>query len=485
MKTYRSLLDRYREISNLKGIEELLQWDQEVLMPKEGVKARSEQILTVSSLKHELLSDDKITKLLKDLEKKKLDKEQKSVIREIEREHNRTKKVPKELIKEISKTTSEAFEVWRKAKEKNDFSLFSTKLNEVVELKKEYAEKIDPGRPSYEVLFEDYEPYIGLPKTENILKDLGDKIPNIIEKQRNRDVDADVDINLNISRSKQNVISRKILGILGYNWNKGRLDTSPHPFSSGNQFDIRITTNYEDNIFNSVMSTIHEFGHALYNLNLPKDNYGSPLGQSREMVIHESQSRLWENHVGRSKEFCRLLLSEIDLNVSVDKIYRYLNNVDPGPIRTKSDEITYHMHILVRFEVEKQIFKEEINIEDIPSVWNEKMDQYLGVKPSNDSEGCLQDVHWSHGSFGYFPCYTLGSVLSAQIYSSVTGDLSKNDIDLKNKIQNGDFEDINKWLKNNIHRHGKIYTTNDLIKKSTGSDLKTDDFLEYIKNKYK
>lgn len=489
-KTYDELVDRIKDIHNIGSALEILRWDQQVMMPDAGTFSRSRQFSTLSSLRHDLLTDEKIGKLLNGIKEKKVSEPKQSVVREIRRNYERATSVPSELIEEISKTTSEAFTEWKKAKKEDDFSIFEPHFEEIIDLKRKYALEINPDEPIYQTLFEDYEPYLGLEKAERILSEIKKELVKFLKEINLSDLETNSDlISTEYPADKQEKFVREVLDDLGYNWERGRLDTAPHPFTTGSQYDVRITTNYSGNFLPGLLSTIHEFGHASYALGLPrdKDKYGTPLAESREMTIHESQSRLWENHVGRSRPFMRYILPKLKNNFSLDDVeiedlYKMVNKIkEENLIRTEADELTYHLHIFLRFKIEKELAKENIEIGDVPMIWNDKMEEYLGVRPESDSEGCLQDVHWSNGYLGYFPTYSLGSVLAAQIYSIIESEVGN----LDEKIRRGEFKELRNWLKKNIHQHGKRYKTSELIQKTTGQELSSDYFIEHIKNKYR
>lgn len=488
-KSYEKLRGKVRKIRSLRESEGVLRWDQQVMMPDGGTFPRSRQLSTLSSIYHDLLTDEEIGKLLKDIDYDELSKSEKAVVREIKREYERAIKVPTSLVSEISKTSSEAFSKWQKAKEEDDFEIFEPLLDKLVDLKKKYAREIDPDSPPYQVLFEDYEPYISLDTTEKVLTELRKNIIPLLRKIREVSLDVDDDLfSEDFPRENQRRFVRNLLDDLGFCWDRGRLDTAPHPFTTGTQYDVRIATRFHENFLDGLFSTIHEFGHSLYTLGLPREEekYGIPLAESREMTIHESQSRLWENHIGRSRPFWKYLLPKVkeefsNFNASLEEVYKAANRVEEDNlIRVEADELTYHLHIALRFEIEKDLVGDNIDVGDVPEVWNEKMEQYLDVRPDSDSRGCLQDVHWSNGYFGYFPTYSLGSVLSAQIYDTLEEELEG----IGEEIENGNFSEVRNWLKDRIHSHGKLYRTDELIRKSTDEDLNPDHFLDYIESKY-
>ena len=488
---YEQFESRIERISNIGNAAGILRWDQEVVMPEGGTPARAKQLSTLSSLSHELLTEAETGELLETLEAEDLSEAQQAVVREVRRQYDRSTSVPQELVAEISETTSNAHPVWKEAKAEDDFSIFAPTLEKLVELKREYAAHIDPDADPYAVLFADYEPYIDLETAERVLERLREELVPLIEAIGDSAVDLETDaFSGTFDDGDQEALARDVLDALGYDWDRGRLDTAPHPFSSGTQFDARVTTRFEeDDLLSSITSTIHEFGHANYTLGLPDYGYGTPLGEARDLSVHESQSRLWENHVGRSQAFWEHFLptaaerfpSLEGADVTPRAVYESANQVyDDNLIRVEADELTYHLHIVIRFEIERALISGDLAVEDVPDVWNDKYEQYLGVRPETDAEGCLQDIHWSHGSFGYFSTYSLGSVLAAQLYAAAEADLG----DLTPQIREGDFADLNGWLREHIHAHGKRYTTPELIERATGEELTAAPFLEYVRGKY-
>ncbi len=486
LDTYDDFIDHVNQITNVEKTTDLLSWDQQVMMPPEGTPARSKQKSTLSSLKHGLLTDDNLAAYLDDCDKSSLDPQQQAVVREIRREHERADRVSTDLVEEISETTSDALPVWEAAKAESEFEEFAPILERLVELKREYAAQINPDRDPYAVLFEDYEPYIDLETAERILERLREELVPLIDEIGERGAELPRPFEGTYDEDAQEALNREILDRLGYDWDRGRLDRSSHPFTLGTQFDCRITTRFdEDDPLSAMGSTIHEFGHATYNLGLPKSEYGTPLGESRDLVVHESQSRLWENHVGRSISFWELIWPDIETHLGLDGEpqvgYEAANRIYPDNlIRVEADELTYHMHIILRFEIERDLIRGDLEVDEIPAVWNDKMDQYLGVRPDTDAEGCLQDIHWSHGYFGYFPTYSIGSVLSAQIYASAEDQID----DLEAKIRRGEFDPLRDWLTESVYRHGQRYTTPDLIQEATGEELTADYFIDYATEKF-
>ncbi|ACV10340.1 Carboxypeptidase Taq [Halorhabdus utahensis DSM 12940] len=483
---YAELLDHVQQLSYVADAGGLLRWDQQVMMPDGGTPARSKQQSALSTLHHDLLTDDDLADSLAELEAVDLEPEQQAVVREVSREHERARNVPRDLVERISETTSEALPVWEQARADDDFESFAPVLEELVELRREYAEAIDPDRDPYEVLFEEFEPYLGLDTAERILERLRDELVPLIDDVADSGVTQPLPFEGTFDVDDQEALVREALDELGFDWNRGRLDTSAHPFTSGTQFDARITTRFdEEKPLDSLSSTIHEFGHATYSLGLPDDHYGTPLGESRDLTVHESQSRLWENHIGRSQAFWEYFMPTVEdhlgVGASAEDAYRSVNRVyDDNLIRVEADELTYHMHIVLRFEIERALIGGDLDVSEVPHVWNDKMEEYLGVRPDTDAEGCLQDIHWTNGTFGYFPTYSLGSVLAAQLYDAADAEIGPFD----DTVRAGEFDALHEWLTENVHQHGKRYPTEDLIEEATGETYTADYFLEYVTEKY-
>jgi carboxypeptidase Taq len=486
---YDELLATVQRYKNLGYATGVLSWDQEVMMPEAGTPARSRQQAALSAVSHELLTGDEIGDALDALEDADLTGEQAAVVREVSRQRERAMRVPTELVEEISQKTSEAHPTWKEAKEADDFESFAPALEELVALKREYAEHIAPDQDPYETLFEEYEPYLGLDTAERVLDRLKAELPALIEQVRESDADLALDaFDGTYDTDTQMSFVRAVLDELGYDWDRGRLDEAPHPFSSGTMYDARVTTRFDEaDPLGALYSTVHEFGHASYTLGLPDEHYGTPLGEARDLTVHESQSRLWENHVGRSKAFWQYFLPELKDHfdglddVTVQDAYEAANQVhEDNLIRVEADELTYHMHIVVRFEIERDLISGDLDVADVPEAWNDKYEQYLGIRPDTDAEGCLQDIHWSHGSFGYFSTYSLGSVLAAQLYAAAEDDVD----DLEATLREGEFDPLMDWLNDNVHRHGKRYETDDLVREATGEPYTADYFIDYVTEKY-
>ncbi|MEF8841559.1 MAG: carboxypeptidase M32 [Haloarculaceae archaeon] len=484
---YDDLLEEYRRATYLSDAGSVLGWDQQVTMPEGGTPARSKQSAALSAVQHDVLTGDGIADPLDELDEASLPDPQSAVVREIRREHERSARVPRDLVERISEESSNALPVWERARAEDDWASFEPVLETFVELKREYAEHVDPDSDPYEVLFADYEPYLSLDHAERILERLREELVPLVDEIRASDVDLALEFDGAYDSDDQMELTREALDTLGYPWERGRVDTASHPFSTGTQFDARVTTRFDESSPVSALgSTIHEFGHATYTLGLPDEAYGTPLGKHRGLSVHESQSRLWENHVGRSVAFVEGFLPRIDeqfpgLDLTAPGLYGHLNRVNPDNlIRVEADELTYHMHIVLRFEIERDLIHGDLDVSEVPAVWNERTEEYLGIRPETDSEGALQDIHWSHGNFGYFPTYSLGSVMAAQLFEAAESDTE----DLYGRVREGEVDALHDWLTENVHRHGQRYRTNELVKRATGSEFTADAFLDYATGKF-
>ncbi|MFB6144427.1 MAG: carboxypeptidase M32 [Candidatus Nanohaloarchaea archaeon] len=487
---YEEIVEEYSKILKLRDAQGLLGWDEETKMPEKGIEARTQQNSALSEVTHDLLTSEKLGKLIEKAEQQELDEQQEAVLREIRKDHERSKKMPRELVKQLSEQRSKTVEAWKRARRKEDFSVFAGELQEMVELQRKYAAEIDADKEPYEVLYEDYEPYFPLEDMEDMIERLKHELSELVDEVREngREIETEA-LEGDFPEEEQRELSREILELMGYDFERGRIDESEHPFTSGNQFDARIATRFdEENIAEAVKIALHEGGHALYQLGLPQEEYATPLGQSRELGVHESQSRLYENHVGKSKEFMEVLLPMLENyfpefeDVTEQELYESMSQVKTDNlIRVNADEMTYHLHIAVRFDIERKLINGEVEVEELPRLWNEKMEEYLGIAPETPSEGVMQDIHWAFGNFGYFPTYTLGSVLAAQVY-----DAAEEEIDsLNKKISEGELVELREWLRENVHRHGRRFRTSELVERATGEEPTADYFLEHVKERYR
>lgn len=481
---YEELLSRYERLVNLHYAGTYLHWDQQVMMPDGGATGRAGQLSAISATHHELLVDDAVEGWLSALDGASLSTDQSACIREIRRQHERAARVPSELVEAITRTAAESQQIWQDAKAEDDFESFAPRLEQLRELQIERAEYIDPEKPPYQVMFEDAFPYIDFETVEDIFDTLRESLPPLIERIRDSGRAIETSFDGSYTEADQRALSKAVLDDLGYDRQRGRLDTAPHPFMAGNQFDARITTRYgENDPLEALTATIHEFGHATYQLGLRQEAYGSPLGESRGS-IHESQSRFWENHIGRTKAFWDVITPTVSDYLGIPDLtareaFESSNRVKPDNlIRVEADELTYHLHIILRCEIDQAFVAGDIDVMDIPALWNDKMEEYLGVRPETDSEGCLQDIHWT-SRFAAFQPYTLGSVVAAQLDRAIRDELAVDDL-----VRSREFDTLREWMTEHVHRHGQRYETPELIERAAGEPLSADPFVDYAENKF-
>ncbi len=484
-----------KELSTFGEIAALLGWDQMTYMPHSGVTERSEQSSLISRLSHERAISDNfwnhIQKLTKSEIFQKLKENDKSVITRLKKDVEKARKVPSEFVEKMSKTTTLAYSAWEKARQKNKFSIFSPHLKKIIELEKEYCGYINLPGPAYNSLLDDYEEGMTVDKLKKEFEYLKPQLIRILEKiKTSKHYKNQQDLNIKFDVETQRKLCRMVIEKMGLPEDRSRLDVSTHPFttSMGND-DVRITTNFErENPLFSFFSTVHEAGHALYELGMPKDEYkNTVISDSPSLGLHESQSRFWENMIARSKTFWKYfypVFKKISpkqfTDMNLDKWYHLVNQVKPSLIRVEADELTYCLHVILRFELENLLINDEVRVSGLPDMWNEKMNEMLRIVPKSDKEGILQDMHWSGGSFGYFPTYAIGTIYSSQLFKKL---LEENQ-GLNDEIEKGEFGNIISWLKEHVHRYGRLMTANEIIKNTCGEGLNSKVFVEYLKDKY-
>ena len=468
----------------------VLAWDQETKMPKNGNKFRAQQLSTLAEISHDFSTNKDYGKLLNNLNSdNSLNTDQRRNISLSLKTFNKSKKYKSEFIIEESKLVSNAFQKWRLAKDKNDFSIFEESLNKLVDLRVEECEILGYDNHPYDALLNQYEPGLNTSEVDEIFSNVKDFLVPFIKKISNSNKINDSFYYQKYSHNKQWEFGIELLKKMEYNFDSGRQDLSAHPFSTHfSPEDTRVTTRIdENNLSEMIWSCIHEGGHALYEQGILSENYGLPLGETISLGIHESQSRLWENNVGRSLEFWNYNYQSLKSvfpnqlsDVTVDDFYKAANNVKPSLIRTNADELTYHLHVLIRYEIEKELIGGKVMVKDLPAIWNLKYYEYLGIEVPSDNLGVLQDIHWSHGSFGYFPTYTIGSFYAAQFFNQAKIE----NPNLLNEIEDGNNKNLLTWLRKNIHNNGKRFDANQLCKKISGEKLNFKYFKEYVIEKY-
>jgi len=483
-----------QRLSDLTSIEEalgILQWDQEIVMPSGAAQARGRQIATLSVLAHERQVDQQFAALLNELSAdSSLDQVQRANIREAQRDQRRASRIPADLVREWGQSTVRAHEVWVKARKAKDFSLFQPDLEHLVVLAKQRAAAVDPSRPAYDVLLDEFEPDMTMARLDPIFDRLKAFLIPFLKRIKAAKVPCDVSwLSAHVPAAQQRDVGERIVRAMGYDFEHGRLDTSVHPFCGGaGPTDVRITTRYnEDSFVGSLTGMIHETGHALYEQGRPAQLGDQPVSRARSMGIHESQSLLWEKQIGQNKPFWQFHYPHLQAAyrflaaVSLDDFVFGLNLVDfSNFIRVEADELTYPLHVILRYEIERDLFSGKVQVADLPALWNSKMLEYLGITPPDDALGLMQDVHWSGGMFGYFPSYTLGALYAAQFMRKARHD----DPSAEPALAAGDPQPLLHWLRENIHRHGSLFLTDDLAVRATGETLNPAHFIAYAEAKY-
>lgn len=487
---YQQYVSEMQKIADVKYTLALLQWDQEVYMPSGSAPYRATQIATLAGILHGFSSADELGGLMKKLsDDHSLQSKESANIKESLRNYTDQKKYTTDFVIEMNKSVSAGFNAWQNAKTKNDFKLFLPHLQKLIDLKRKECDLLGYEHHPYNALLNQFEPGATTTQLDVIFEEVKEKLVPFIQLIRNKKGPDDHFLNQHFEKAKQWDFGMNILKQLNFDFTSGRQDISTHPFTTNfNAKDVRVTTRINENDFCEMLfSCIHETGHALYEQGLPAEDYGLPSGEYLSLAIHESQSRLWENNVGRSKNFweynfpaAQKIFPDQFKTVSMESFYNAINVVKPSFIRTSADEVTYHFHVMIRYELEKELFQGKINAAELPDAWNKKYKDYLGLEVKNDSEGVLQDVHWSHGSFGYFPTYSLGSFYAVQFYETAKKELPG----LEEDIKSGNHQQLLAWLRKNIHSKGRTLNADDLCKIVTGETLKFDYFYQYIMKKY-
>ena len=491
MSAYIKLKKIFREASLSSDIAGILHWDMSTMMPSNSRNQRAEQLAYLSKITHDKVSSDKVRDLILEAKHEELNQNDIYNLREIEREHKLTSSLPSDLVQQISKTAAKCEGEWQEARKNSNFNLIKNTLSELINLTKEEADILGKvfNLSPYEALVNKFEPGLNIKLITDVFDDLQQfltpLIDTIIEKQKSQKI---LPIQDKINEEQQKDIAEYIMRLIGFDFKRGRLDKSAHPFCGGSTNDVRITTRYNaDNPFSSLDGVMHETGHAMYELNLPEKWSHQPVGKSRGMAMHESQSLMIEMQITRSHAFKKLLSNLLkdkfdikDRSFDSDNLYFLGTRVEKSFIRVESDEVTYPLHIILRFNLERKIFNNEISVNDIPDAWNEEYNKLFDKKVIKDSDGSLQDVHWYAGLFGYFPTYSLGALAAAQFAYQLRIDLPELDAN----IENGNFEELIRWLKTNIHEKASFFSTNEVLEQVTNSSLNAKYFKNYINNRY-
>ena len=477
----------YEEFIKLYGIGSLLQWDNLVYMPKGNAQYRGEQLAYIEGLMHKMITSKKMGKLLKKAEESKnVNIIDKAILRETRKEYDEETKVPQELVEKLAKARVKGYQTWVKAKKNNDFKSFIDILNELIIFKKERANYINLNIDPYNVMLDHYEPDYTMNDYDRLFKTLK---PELIKLAKSIPENKQDILKLDYDTNKQFNFTKDILKGFDFNFHLGRQDLTIHPFTiHSSPTDTRITTKCVKNwLYISIFGTIHECGHALYMMNINKELHNTILYEGASYGFHEAQAKLLENIVGKSKDFWIYWYPKLKFhfrknlkNFSLDDFYLAINAIKSSLIRIEADEITYNLHIILRYEIEKGLMNGSIDVSELPDVWSNKMDYYLDIIPPNDTNGVLQDVHWSEGLFGYFPTYVLGNLYASQIWNKI---LNKNPY-IRESIGVGNYIDLFNFLKENVYQYGRIYKPSDLIEKATGEKLNSKYFVDYLKEKF-
>jgi carboxypeptidase Taq len=482
--------ERLSEIHDLDRTAALLRWDQQVNMPPRGGEVRAEQLGTLERLAHDALVSDDIGRWLEELapyeDSQPYDSDEASLIRLTRREWEKERRVPGELAAEISRSNSLALPLWAEARQKSDFSLFLPALRRNFDLRRRYIECFDDYDEPYDVLLDEFEPGMKTAEVREVFVRLKEAQVPFVAAVR-RDGDRPVQgRTFPIERQKEFELT--VVERFGFDRNEWRLDTAVHPFAQSiASTDIRLTTRYFEDNLDGLFGTMHECGHGLYEHGVARELERTPLASGASLGLHESQSRMWENMVGRSLPFWRYFYPQLRdqfpealTDVELEDWYSAVNWVEPSLIRVEADEATYNLHIILRFELEQELLADTIDLEELPQIWNERMREYLGVEPPNDRLGVLQDMHWAIGAIGYFSTYALGNVISGQLWEQVTAEHPH----LHEGFEAGEFADLAEWLRDRLWRHGRKFTPRELVERITGGGLDPEPYLRYLSGKY-
>jgi carboxypeptidase Taq len=498
--TYQRLLERTKNLIVLGSAEAIVNWDMETMMPPRAVHLRSEQLALLSQIHHKMSTAPETGKLLDTILKHPqydtLNEVEKRNVYLIKKNYDEQTKLPTKLVTEIAKQQAITVNTWKQAKATQNYALFKPELEKLTALNKQAAEilmKVKKTKTPYDALIDIYEPNMTTEAITKIFTELQQTLKKLLAKIKNAPDQPDTSIlKQTLPVEKQREIAKLLTQTLGYDITSpnaaGRLDETEHPFTTGYYDDVRITTHYHpENFASSIFSVLHETGHALYEQGLPQEWKYQPIGAPCSMGIHESQSRLYENIIGRSREFWTTLFHKLKkitapnlANLELDKFIHAINAVKPSKIRIEADEVTYNLHIIIRFQIEKDLFNDKITVNELPTIWNQKYTETLGVKIENDTEGVMQDTHWASGLYGYFPTYALGNIYSGQIIAALAKDMQ----DWRSQLAQSKLDNIRAWLTRNVHSHGDLYDPADLIKKITGKNLDAEPYMQYLQQKY-
>ncbi len=491
---YAELIRLSREAAVLSSCGQLLQWDSEICMPRQGVQHRGEQMAMLAGLVHDRATNPRIGELLNAVEGSSLVSDPESVaavnVRELRRDFDRETKLSRRLVEESANVSALSAQAWSEARDADDFASFAPWLDRTFALAREKADAYGYEEDRYDALLDDYEAGMTASQLSTLFANLRSQLVPLVDSLRNKSsLSPGVVPSREFPLERQRIFSEAVGAELGFDLGAGRFDLGPHPFCANVGLgDVRIALRYQSTDFASgFLAVMHEVGHALYEQGLEPQHFGTPMGSAASLGIHESQSRLWENLVGRSPGFwghlfprLRSAFPEALEGVTERDFRQNLNRVEPGLIRVDADEVTYNLHIVIRFELERALLSCDLAAKDLPGAWNEMYQRYLGIRPANDREGCLQDIHWSEALIGYFPTYTLGNVYAAQLIDAAERQIGP----LEDAFGRGEFRPLRDWLRKNIHQHGKRYRPAALIERVTGSAPDPSALIKSLSNRY-
>ncbi|HEX2240254.1 MAG TPA: carboxypeptidase M32 [Actinomycetota bacterium] len=489
-EAWERLLPRINELEDISSALRLLNWDQQVMMPPKAAAARARSVATLGAIAHQRLCDPEVGALLDELsEADSLDEIQTASVRVLKRDYERATKIPEKLVRELAETSAIAYQTWTEARPADDFGMLEPHLTKLVALKKEEADSIGWSQERYDALLDEYEPEMTTKEVEQVFSELVAGLVPLADRVLPA-VDERPDfVHATYETGPQNDFSQWLVEVLGFAKESGRLDTSPHPFTIPISVgDVRQTTRLDErDLLFSITGTMHETGHALYEQGIPEEMLGLPAGRVPSLGLHESQSRLWENQVGRSRAFTDFMLPHLKERfsdqlglVTPEEFHRAMNHPERSLIRVIADELTYNLHIAFRFELETAIFRDELDVADLPGAWDEAMEKTVGIRPTDTKDGVLQDVHWSIGALGYFPTYTLGNLYAAALWAKATEQLPG----LEEDLRRGDGSRLLTWLREKIHSRGYLESAKETAERVLGEPLTAQPLLKYLETKY-
>lgn len=490
-QSFEKLQNQLEKAMALQTAMVLFEWDNETAAPKEAAERTAAVIGSLSSQYLDIMTGEKLKTALEECsgQMSEMTEVEQAIVRETEEEVEKLERIPADEYRSFAELTARATGIWADAREKKDFSLFAPVLKEIVDYQKRFASyQAKEGQKLYDVMLDNYEKDFGMKELDEFFRVVKEGIVPLLKESAKRSEQIDDSfLSAGYTEEQQEKAARFLAEYVGFDFDRGILAVSAHPFTTNlHNKDVRITTHYLDRIDSSIYSVIHESGHAVYELGIRDDLTQTPAGQGASMGMHESQSRFFENIMGRNRNFwvpiygnMQEILGSPLKEVSLDDFLAAVNKTIPGLIRTEADELSYCLHVLVRYEIEKLMIEENAEIDSLPELWNDKYEEYLGIRPKNDGEGILQDIHWSQGSFGYFPSYALGNAFGAQLYHKM-----KQEMDFDGLLREGRADAIREYLREHIHQYGKLKTSRQLLKDATGEDFNPAYYVEYLTERY-